>query len=167
MRSAFVQIIAVIGMILMAVLAVRLWNTEAPSLPLSSFRLSLPSPSSTIFTESAPEEGCPTQASTDTLASTSTANIADAAPKWRIPPTPTEYDYPAAALRKGISGEATIACNAQPSGRVGNCIIGTETPTGYGFGASAVQIVKRGCLNPYTPEQGAVAFTVRVPFNME
>lgn len=87
-------------------------------------------------------------------------------PTWAVPPAPNEHDFPLAALDAGIGGAASVACLAMPDGRVRDCRVTTETPAGYGFGESAINIVQRGCLTHFSEEHSPVEFTVRVPFNI-
>lgn len=88
-------------------------------------------------------------------------------PAWAIPPQPTEYDYPLAALDAGVSGVATVECGFTATGDVVNCHVIEETPDWYGFGEAAVRIVSRGKLSQETADYGVGSFTVRVPFNLD
>lgn len=156
MRSAFVQIIAVIGMIFTLVLAVRLWGTEAPRMPaMPSFQMPIPKPVSDELVEVV----CPSQ--------TGDEISEDPQPVWTVPPAPNEHDFPLAALNAGIGGEATVACLAMPDGRVKDCRVTTESPTGYGFVESTIRIVQRGCLTRFSEELSPAEFIVRVPFNLD
>lgn len=156
MRSDFVQIIAITGMILMAVLAIRFWGTEAPKMPaLPSFQMPLPQATPDTLVEVA----CPIQTGVEVSE--------DPQPKWTVPPTPTERNFPNAALNAGIGGEASVICLAMPDGRVEGCRVATEIPAGYGFGESAIRIVQRGCLTRFSEELPPVEFTVRVPFTLD
>lgn len=87
-------------------------------------------------------------------------------PTWTIPPAPNAHDFPLAALDAGIGGAASVTCLAMPDGRVRDCRVTTETPAGYGFGESAINIVQRGCLTRFSEELSPAEFTVRVPFNI-
>ena len=57
------------------------------------------------------------------------------------PPETPERLYPPAARQAAISGHVTLECNAA-SGRLGQCAIDDETPSGEGFGASALKLAK-------------------------
>jgi hypothetical protein len=57
------------------------------------------------------------------------------------PPQATERFYPKAARQAGVSGHATLECNAANSA-LGECAIDDETPTGQGFGESALKLAK-------------------------
>ena len=156
MRSFSVQIIAVIGMILALVLAIKFWNGSLPSIPEMS---SMPSfnirgvgkvvPIDKVEPRTAPvsKDGTPQ-------------------PIWVKPPQPTASDYPQDALDAGVSGVASVTCTAEPSGRVSGCMVIAENPSQYGFGEAAIDIVSRGRLTPFSPEHEPVEFTVRVPFNL-
>lgn len=87
--------------------------------------------------------------------------------QWKIPPVANEDSIPDKAREEGVSGAATVSCEGSPEGAVINCRIENETPEGYGFGQSAMDILQSGSLNP-SPEGLAIErFHVRIPFNVE
>ncbi|THD68547.1 hypothetical protein, partial [Phenylobacterium sp.] len=60
-------------------------------------------------------------------------------PSWLRKPTGDEMAgvYPDGALRREISGTATLVCTVAAAGTVHDCRVGTETPAGAGFGPAA------------------------------
>lgn len=97
----------------------------------------------------------------------STAESTDG-PKWKTPPRAAYRDYPNAALEQKLSGIAAARCMVTPNGKPANCIVERETPTGYGFGTSAISIVMRARFDPRTirPEDVGTTFVVTVPYNL-
>lgn len=87
--------------------------------------------------------------------------------KWLVAPRPTVNDYPMAATLAGVSGSATVNCSASSDGIIGDCVILEETPEGYGFGESAINIARTGRL--VLSENGdPIRHTkMRFPFNLE
>lgn len=93
----------------------------------------------------------------------------DTAVSWQTPPTPTGDDFPPLAVMLSIAGTATVECVASEQGVPEACEVRSESPTGLGFGARAVEIVRRGRLNPATVDGSPVRaqFRIRVPFTTE
>lgn len=87
--------------------------------------------------------------------------------QWQVVPAPSAYDFPQQAMDEGLSGRATVRCNATSSGVIENCEILSETPEGYGFGQSAVRIVQRGQLVPSADGQPYRDYQITVPFTLE
>ena len=48
--------------------------------------------------------------------------------------------YPARAMNDEQQGVATIDCIVQADGRLADCVIVSESPKGYGFGAATVRM---------------------------
>lgn len=48
--------------------------------------------------------------------------------------------YPEAAQKRGVTGSATIACSVTAVGTLTDCVIVSETPPAYGFGAAALRM---------------------------
>ncbi len=54
--------------------------------------------------------------------------------------TATKEDYyPARALNEEVQGVATIDCVVQQNGSLALCVIVSEGPRGYGFGAATIK----------------------------
>ena len=74
--------------------------------------------------------------------------------------------YPSRAHADGTEGSVTIECTAQENGRLTDCSVVNETPTGAGFGRASLQLASRFQMRPQTrdgsPIEGA---RVRVPLN--
>ena len=87
-------------------------------------------------------------------------------PKWVRLPTGDELValWPPAALARGIGGKAIIVCIVSISGSVGGCVMDSETPAGYGFGAAALSLAPYFQMSPATqagvPVAGGV---VKIP----
>lgn len=85
-------------------------------------------------------------------------------PSWVERPTPS---WPAEALEAGAtSGSVALSCRAEADGKLADCQIDSETPTGAGFGAEALRAAARARLSPRTVEgastDGRVRFNVRM-----
>lgn len=87
--------------------------------------------------------------------------------QWQVVPPPAPLDFPQRAMHEGLSGRATVSCDASSQGVIENCEIVSETPEGYGFGLSAVQIVQRGRLVPSADGQPYEGFQITVPFTLD
>ena len=87
-------------------------------------------------------------------------------PDWRRRQTFGEMmaHYPKAALAESVEGEVVLRCAITPKGRAEACAVVSETPTGYGFGAAAIEMSKRFEFQPGTVNGAAVRTEdVRVP----
>ena len=90
------------------------------------------------------------------------ARAAAAGPAWFEPPF---ADYPKAAADAGVTdGWAKLKCDVQPDGRLGTCQILSETPTGLGIGAAAVEGARKARVNPSRMDElpgGYIIFSTR------
>jgi protein TonB len=73
------------------------------------------------------------------------AGASDDAPRMatvkRTLPDTKDY-YPFAAADAEMSGSATVLCTVLDTGRLGDCTVIQESPTGYGFGAAVKQVAE-------------------------
>ena len=68
-------------------------------------------------------------------------------PTWVARPVVKSDDFPRFASVLGVAGEAVVRCVVGPPGRPEGCEVISEAPKGLGFGAAAVEVVKRGRLD--------------------
>ena len=72
--------------------------------------------------------------------------------------------YEANALRRDLSGSATLFCTVAPSGSVRDCRVHAETPAGAGFGHMALELSRSFKIKPDTVDgQPADGGTVSIP----
>jgi TonB family protein len=61
---------------------------------------------------------------------------------WIEKPTPLDLRaaYPQKALDERVEARVLLRCDVRPDGRVESCGVASEEPSGYGFGASALNL---------------------------
>lgn len=77
---------------------------------------------------------------------------------------PLRY-YPELAQKLGVEGDVTLACMATADGRLERCTILSETPPGYGFGQTALDLAPSFKLNATAGGEPVKAGKVVVPLN--
>lgn len=63
--------------------------------------------------------------------------------RWTAVPRPEQVlsVYPAAAQRAEVSGRTVVQCWSRAAGRLSDCRVIGETPSGYGFGVAALRLI--------------------------
>ncbi|HEX7759592.1 MAG TPA: TonB family protein [Caulobacteraceae bacterium] len=99
-----------------------------------------------------------------------TAFGADTKADWRHMPTREELlaVWPRAAMEKGVSGKAVIACKISLQGALYDCEVASETPPGMGFGGAAIALSPQFLMKPATHDgQPVTGGGVRIPVDFD
>lgn len=80
-------------------------------------------------------------------------------PIWIRRPDGTDIAaaYPAAAQSTGKSGRATLVCTVSDQGKLTDCDVTNETPTGWGFGTAALSLAPKFQMKPLAWDGSSVA----------
>lgn len=88
-------------------------------------------------------------------------------PDWVRKPTGEDLRaaWPTAALRRGVSGQAVLACQVNVQGGLEDCQVESETPAGYGFGSAALLLVPSFQMKPEMKDGQPQVSSVRIPIS--
>jgi len=91
-------------------------------------------------------------------------------PDWLKRPTSESLAlaWPKKAMEQGANGSATISCEVTVEGYLDRCTVVSESPPGYGFGASALQLASQFMMKPKTVDGKPTAGgKVMIPINFQ
>ena len=80
------------------------------------------------------------------------------APRWARTPQP---EYPAPRAGMPLTARVVVTCVIQSEGRLGDCVIVSEDPPGYGFGASALSAARVARLDDDARPGARITYTTR------
>lgn len=88
-------------------------------------------------------------------------------PRWLRRPSDLGVYYPSRALQRGMTGEAMLDCRVLATGAL-SCVVASETPAGWGFGAAALRIARDHRMAPAMRDGVAIEgrYRMRVPFEV-
>ncbi len=88
-------------------------------------------------------------------------------PRWAVKPDNLGVYFPARALERGVEGEVSLDCLVTTVGAL-QCVILSETPRNWGFGAAALRIASDHTMIPALrdgiPAEGR--YVMNVPFRL-
>jgi TonB family protein len=86
-------------------------------------------------------------------------------PNWRSLPSGDDMskEYPMLAQMMNLAGEATIRCTVDTDGRLQDCKVVSESPSGMGFGAAAERLSAYFSMKPAQIDGQAVKDFVTIP----
>jgi TonB family protein len=91
-------------------------------------------------------------------------------PEWLVGPDPKMAGklFPLEAAKAGLkTGVAILACAVSHEGKLVDCTVASESPSGLGFGKSALAIAGVMAMNPWTPQGIPVdGAHIRVPIRL-
>lgn len=93
----------------------------------------------------------------------------DKEPNWLRKPTASDLlaVFPREALRRGTSGQATVACLVGLQGALFDCLTLGEAPQGMHFGDAALALTPQFLMRPATKDGKPVVAEVRIPINFK
>jgi TonB family protein len=93
----------------------------------------------------------------------------DREPDWLRKPTAQDLMavWPRAAMQKGVKGKAVVSCVVTIQGKLRDCTVASETPTGLGFGAAAIALTSQFIMTPALKNGEVVEGTARIPINFD
>jgi protein TonB len=93
-------------------------------------------------------------------------------PDWLRQPSADQLarEYPDRALRLDREGRVQLSCTVAADGKVNNCSVTSETPTGMGFGEAALKLTRYFQMRPQTVDGapvGGAKVNIGIPFKLE
>jgi TonB family protein len=84
---------------------------------------------------------------------------------WRSQPSGDDMskEYPKLAQLMDLAGQASIRCAVDTEGRLQDCTVVSESPTGFGFGAAAVRLSAYFSMKPELIDGQPVRTTITIP----
>ena len=88
-------------------------------------------------------------------------------PDWLRRPSADDISryYPSAAQQRNIGGKVRVQCRLANDGVLGDCVVLSEAPTGYGFGDAGLNVASRFQMRPGTRDGQPIAGQVIIPIS--